>query len=201
MTASDLKEYQPHVRRPVRGQYRGHEIVSMPPSSSGGVVLIQMLNILEGYKLADLDEPSRAAPDDRGDAPRLCRPRRLSRRSRRGERAVVAADVQALRSDAAQQHQSWTRDAVARDPCRHRVATRRGEHHAFLRSGSPRQRRIQHLYAQFQFRRRDDRRRHRRAAQQRARRLCRQAAMCQMPLASSAATPMRPAPASGRCRR
>ena len=59
MTASDLKEYQPHVRRPVRGQYRGHEIVSMPPSSSGGVVLIQMLNILEGYKLADLDEPSR----------------------------------------------------------------------------------------------------------------------------------------------
>ena len=59
MTASDLKEYQPHVRRPVRGQYRGHEIVSMPPSSSGGVVLIQMLNILEGYKLSDLDEPSR----------------------------------------------------------------------------------------------------------------------------------------------
>ena len=40
-------------------RYRGHEIVSMPPSSSGGVVLIEMLNILEGYKLGELDEPSR----------------------------------------------------------------------------------------------------------------------------------------------
>ena len=33
----------------MRGSYRGHEIVSMPPSSSGGVILIEMLNILEGY--------------------------------------------------------------------------------------------------------------------------------------------------------
>ena len=41
------------MRRPVRGTYRGYGIVSMPPSSSGGVVLIEMLNILEGYKLSD----------------------------------------------------------------------------------------------------------------------------------------------------
>jgi gamma-glutamyltranspeptidase/glutathione hydrolase len=59
MTAEDLKAYRAHLRRPVRGRYRGYEIVSMPPSSSGGVVLIEMLNILEGYKLAELDEPSR----------------------------------------------------------------------------------------------------------------------------------------------
>jgi gamma-glutamyltranspeptidase/glutathione hydrolase len=38
----------------VRGTYRGHRIISMPPSSSGGVVLIEMLNVLEGYKLGAL---------------------------------------------------------------------------------------------------------------------------------------------------
>jgi gamma-glutamyltranspeptidase / glutathione hydrolase len=59
MTADDLKAYRPHIRRPVRGRYRGHEIVSMPPSSSGGVVLIEMLNVLEGYKLNKQDDASR----------------------------------------------------------------------------------------------------------------------------------------------
>src|SRR6267154_1541597 len=39
MTAQDLRDYRPILRRPVRGTYRGHRIVSMPPSSSGGVVL------------------------------------------------------------------------------------------------------------------------------------------------------------------
>jgi len=43
----------------VRGTYRGHQIISMPPSSSGGVVLIEMLNILEGYKLGGLDGAAR----------------------------------------------------------------------------------------------------------------------------------------------
>ena len=59
MTADDLRNYRAHIRRPVRGRYRGHEIISMPPSSSGGVVLIAMLNILEGYKLAEQDDASR----------------------------------------------------------------------------------------------------------------------------------------------
>jgi len=59
-TADDLKSYRPLVREPVRGRYRGYDIVSMPPSSSGGVVLIEMLNILEGYagELA-VDSPQR----------------------------------------------------------------------------------------------------------------------------------------------
>ena len=48
------------MRRPVRGRYRGNTIVSMPPSSSGGVILIEMLNILEGYPLAKLDDVARA---------------------------------------------------------------------------------------------------------------------------------------------
>ena len=59
MTADDLKTYRPIVRRPVRGTYRGHRIVSMPPSSSGGVVLIEMLNILEGYRLGELEPAPR----------------------------------------------------------------------------------------------------------------------------------------------
>ncbi|HZO47487.1 MAG TPA: gamma-glutamyltransferase [Xanthobacteraceae bacterium] len=59
MTADDLRNYRPHVRQPVRGRYRGHEIISMPPSSSGGVVLIEMLNVLEGYKLNEQDDAAR----------------------------------------------------------------------------------------------------------------------------------------------
>ncbi len=58
MTREDLKNYSPIVRRPVRGRYRGYDIVSMPPSSSGGVVLIESLNILEGYKLGELGAAS-----------------------------------------------------------------------------------------------------------------------------------------------
>jgi len=52
MTADDLKNYRAVERPPVRGTYRGYDIVSMPPPSSGGVHLIEMLNILEGYDLA-----------------------------------------------------------------------------------------------------------------------------------------------------
>src|SRR4051794_7454404 len=59
MTAEDLRDYKPIVRRPVRGTYRGHRIVSMPPSSSGGVVLIEMLNVLEGYQLGKLEAAPR----------------------------------------------------------------------------------------------------------------------------------------------
>ena len=62
VTGADLKNYQPLERAPVRGRYRGYDIVSMSPSSSGGVVLIEMLNILEGYRHGELgtDSPQRA---------------------------------------------------------------------------------------------------------------------------------------------
>ncbi len=49
MTRLDLESYTPVIREPVSGTYRGYEVVSMPPPSSGGVHLIEMLNILEGY--------------------------------------------------------------------------------------------------------------------------------------------------------
>ena len=53
MTATDLKAYRPIERAPLRGTYRGYDIVSMAPPSSGGVLLVQMLNILEGFPLGD----------------------------------------------------------------------------------------------------------------------------------------------------
>jgi gamma-glutamyltranspeptidase / glutathione hydrolase len=59
MTADDLKNYRAIERPVVRGTYRGYDIVSMPPPSSGGVHLIEMLNILEGY---DLGKLGRGAP-------------------------------------------------------------------------------------------------------------------------------------------
>ena len=61
MTRGDLERYQPIIREPVRGAYRGYEIISMPPPSSGGVHLIEMLNILEGYTLKKLGAGSPAA--------------------------------------------------------------------------------------------------------------------------------------------
>ena len=52
LTAQDLAHYQVKEREPLRGTYRGYEIISAPPPSSGGTVLIETLNILEGYDLA-----------------------------------------------------------------------------------------------------------------------------------------------------
>jgi len=58
MTMEDLRGYVAKERTPLRGTYRGHEIISMPPPSSGGAVLIEMLNILEGYDLQKTDANS-----------------------------------------------------------------------------------------------------------------------------------------------
>ncbi|KAA0077900.1 gamma-glutamyltransferase [Tardiphaga sp. P9-11] len=54
----DLKTYQPVIRQPVRGSYRGYDIVSMPLPSSGGTVLLETLNILEGFPVATLRQGS-----------------------------------------------------------------------------------------------------------------------------------------------
>ncbi len=52
ITKEDLKKYEPVVRNPVKGDYRGYKIYSMPPPSSGGVHLVQMLNILEQFPIS-----------------------------------------------------------------------------------------------------------------------------------------------------
>ncbi|MCZ6793457.1 MAG: gamma-glutamyltransferase [Planctomycetota bacterium] len=51
ITHEDLAAYRAAERTPVRSTYRGYEIISMPPPSSGGVALVEMLNVLEGYDL------------------------------------------------------------------------------------------------------------------------------------------------------
>ncbi|MYI01165.1 MAG: gamma-glutamyltransferase, partial [Gammaproteobacteria bacterium] len=60
ITEEDLALYEAVEREPIRGSYRGYEIVSMPPPSSGGVVLVEMLNVLEGYDLAAMGHNSAA---------------------------------------------------------------------------------------------------------------------------------------------
>ena len=61
ITEKDLANYEVKEREPVRGTYRGYEIISAPPPSSGGVGLIEVLNVLEGYDLARLGARSAAS--------------------------------------------------------------------------------------------------------------------------------------------
>ncbi len=53
ITMRDLQNYRPVERKPLRGVYRGYEVITMPPPSSGGIVLLEMLNILEHYNLTE----------------------------------------------------------------------------------------------------------------------------------------------------
>jgi gamma-glutamyltranspeptidase/glutathione hydrolase len=65
ITAEDLFNYEVKEREAVRGTYRGYEIISAPPPSSGGITMIEALNILEGYDLARYDlgkQGRRSAP-------------------------------------------------------------------------------------------------------------------------------------------
>jgi gamma-glutamyltranspeptidase/glutathione hydrolase len=54
ITLEDLKNYVAKEREPLRGTYRGHEIITMPPPSSGGVVMLQVLNMLEKYDVGKM---------------------------------------------------------------------------------------------------------------------------------------------------
>lgn len=54
MTLDDLKHYKAIERKPVSGEYRGYQVISMPPPSSGGVHVVQMLNVLEQFPIDKL---------------------------------------------------------------------------------------------------------------------------------------------------
>lgn len=60
ITLEDLKSYQAKERVPVQGSYRGYKVISMPPPSSGGAILLEILNILEGYDLHEMGSNSSA---------------------------------------------------------------------------------------------------------------------------------------------
>jgi gamma-glutamyltranspeptidase/glutathione hydrolase len=108
MTMEDLKTYEPIIRTPVRGTYRGYDIVSMPQPSSGGIVLLETLNILEGFAMRELAQ---------GAAPSLhlmieAMKRAYADRARYlGDPAFVTAPISTLiaKDYAAKQHSSIDR--------------------------------------------------------------------------------------------
>jgi gamma-glutamyltranspeptidase/glutathione hydrolase len=61
MTQADLDGYQPKWRTPLKGQYRGYDVITMPPPSSGGVALLQILQMLEPHDLAKMGYHTPAA--------------------------------------------------------------------------------------------------------------------------------------------
>ena len=99
ITADDLAQYEVKEREPIRGTYRGYDIISAPPPSSGGIALVEILNILEGFDLAKLGNRSATIDSpDRGSVPaRFLRSRRVSGRSRLRENPGTATARQALR--------------------------------------------------------------------------------------------------------
>ncbi len=54
ISADDLKHYQAAERKPVEGTYRGYDLIAMAPPSSGGICLLELLNIIEGYDIASM---------------------------------------------------------------------------------------------------------------------------------------------------
>jgi gamma-glutamyltranspeptidase/glutathione hydrolase len=63
ITAADLAAYQVKDRAPIKGNYHGYEIITAPPPSSGGIVLVEILNILSTYNLPKLDPAGAPTPD------------------------------------------------------------------------------------------------------------------------------------------
>jgi gamma-glutamyltranspeptidase/glutathione hydrolase len=71
MTIDDLANYRAVEREPVRGTYRGYDVVSMPPPSSGGAHIIEILNILEGFPIAAQGLDSAASLHEFAEAEKL----------------------------------------------------------------------------------------------------------------------------------
>jgi len=71
MTLDDMKSYEAIEREPLHGTYRGFDVVSVPPPSSGGVHIIELLNILEGFKLSETGANSAATIHDLAEAMKL----------------------------------------------------------------------------------------------------------------------------------
>ncbi|HEV8433354.1 MAG TPA: gamma-glutamyltransferase, partial [Thermoanaerobaculia bacterium] len=61
ITLDDLRNFAPAIRRPLHGSYRGHEFIAFPPPSSGGIAMVQMAQMLEGYDMASIPFQSAAS--------------------------------------------------------------------------------------------------------------------------------------------
>lgn len=95
VTREDLSRYRARMREPLRGSYRGLEILSFPPPSSGGVALIEALNILEGFDLAARGAGSSASLHRLAEAMKLAF---ADRAAHLGDSDFVSVPVAALTS-------------------------------------------------------------------------------------------------------
>ena len=113
ISKEDLAAYEAKERAPLKGTFRGHEIVSMPPPSSGGVALIEMLNMLEAFDLKSKGAASAEAKHLQIEAMRRAY---LDRARHLGDPDFVQVPVAKLLS------KDYAPDAVGGDRCRRRPA-------------------------------------------------------------------------------
>ncbi len=203
ITRRDLAQYQAVEREPVRGTFKGYEIVSMPPPSSGGVHLVQMLNVLEHFPLRESAAEQRGLhPRARGDdEARLRRPQQAPRRSGLSPHPRRRADLARLREADPRRHRPATRHAFGADPARDDIPAREHADHALLGDRRRGQRGLEHLHAELLFRQRHRRTRRRILPQQRDGRFLGEAGRAERLRADRRRGQRSRARASGRCRR
>jgi gamma-glutamyltranspeptidase/glutathione hydrolase len=97
ITATDLGRYQARPLAPLVGDWRGHAVIAMPPPSSGGVTLLQLLNVLKGFNLAEMGLNSAAAIHVMVEAMNLAY---LDRNTLLGDPRFVAMPLERLLSQA-----------------------------------------------------------------------------------------------------
>ncbi|MBM4296466.1 MAG: gamma-glutamyltransferase [Deltaproteobacteria bacterium] len=112
MTLDDLKNYRALWREPVTGSYRNREVIAMPPPSSGGVAIIQMLNVLEGYKL---DEFKHNSPDYLHLLSEIMKQAFADRAAHLGDPDFVQVPIRKL---TAKDYAAWIRGRIAPDQTR-----------------------------------------------------------------------------------
>ena len=121
LTIADLRSYEAVVREPVRGDYRGYEIASMPPPSSGGVHIVQILNTLEGFPIGPLGHNGAKTIHLMAEAMKLAY---ADRSEYLGDPDFVAVPVAALTSKAYAEH---LRGLIDRTRARPAVEIKPGE--------------------------------------------------------------------------
>ncbi len=149
ITQADLDAYRVRELPPLECDYRGFRIISAPPPSSGGLVLCEMLNILEGYPLATYGWGSARAVHFEIEAMRHAY---VDRNHLLGDPAFVSNPITQLLDD---NYAASIRARIDPQSCRrlgapetrHR-STRRHPHHALLHCRQVRQCRVRHLHAQ-----------------------------------------------------
>ena len=199
-TEADLANYKVVERAPVVGHYRGARIVSGSPPTSGGIALIDALNILEGFDLAKRRQGDAHASRRRGHASRASRSRRVSRRSGFRRRPGRAADQPVLRRRPARLDPHGPRDAqrvVAGRRCA--VARASTTHFSVIDKNGNMV--AATITLNFFFGSGPHDSRHRHPAEQPDGRFLGRSPACRTAFSSSAPTPMRSRRRSGRCPR